>query len=161
MNEETKQVQQGTEKKAKGLTTRQKALRQWLDDNFVSGKFFSIEEVVSGFIDNEGKPYYELNTNPKIHDKCIALGKDIKAINRLQIENYIPIIKDNKGGCKLAENKEEVKAFIEELREEAKNKAIYCNVIISKTNMEGIIPLFDVNGNVLTDSKPIEVYKGQ
>lgn len=161
MEQENKQVQKGTTKKAKGLTTRQKALRQWLDDNFVQGKFFSIEEVVSGVVNEEGIPYYTLNKNPKTHDKCVSLANDIKQLNRKTIDNFIPIIKDDKGGCKLAENSEELKEFIEDLRREAKNKAIYCNTIISKTNMEGIIPLIDVQDRVieLENLKPIEVYK--
>ena len=161
MEQETKQVQQGTKRKAKGLTTRQKALRKWLDDNFVQGKFFSIEEIVRGCVDEEGKPYYALNCNARIHDKCLALANDIKQLNRKTTENFIPIVKDNKGGCKLAENEDEVKDFIEALRAEARNKAIYCNIIISKTNMEGVIPLIDFNDKPLSvdEMKPIEVYK--
>ena len=59
------------------MTTRQHALKNWLDENFVSGKFFTIEEVVVGVVDSEGKPYYTLNKNPKKHDKCIALSNDV------------------------------------------------------------------------------------
>lgn len=149
-------------KRERVLNTRQKELRKWLDDNFVSGKFFSIEEIVKDFKDEEGKPYYELNHNPKKHDRCLLLANDIKAINRLQKENFIPIVKDNKGGCKLAENKEEVKEFIEVLRAEAKNKAIYCNTIISKTNMQDMIPFIDFADRVLApdEVKPVNVYKG-
>lgn len=151
------------EKKTKPLSTRCKALRKWLEDNFVSGKFFTIEEVVEGVKDDEGKPYYELNANLRIHDKCFALSKDIKEINRKQIENFIPIIKDNKGSCKLAENKEELTEFIEDIRAEAKNKAVYCNMIISKTNMQDTIPLLDINDKVIEveDMKPVNVFMGQ
>lgn len=151
------------EKKTKPLSARCKALRKWLEENFVSGKFFTIEEVVSGFKDSEGKPYYKINHNPKYHDRCISLANDIKEINRKQIENFIPIIKDNKGSCKLAENKEELTEFIEGIRAEAKNKAVYCNMIISKTNMQDTIPLIDINDRVIEveDMKPVNVFMGQ
>ena len=57
------------------LTTRQHRLVDYLKDNFQSGRFFTIEELCAAELG------YSLNTNPKIHDKCVALGSDVRAIN--------------------------------------------------------------------------------
>ena len=71
------------------LTTRQHRLRDWLEYNFVPGRFFSIEEICKA---NLG---YVLNTNPRIHDKCAALGADVRAINWQIADRYKIIIKDS------------------------------------------------------------------
>ena len=73
--------------------------------NIIGSCVFKIEEICNAGLG------YELNHNPRIHDKCVALSNDIRAINFNIAERYIPIIKNSKGGCKLAENKEEVNAF--------------------------------------------------
>ena len=59
----------------KNLTPRQHRLVDFLKDNFQKGRFYTIEEICPA---NLG---YTLNTNPRTHDKCVALGSDIKAIN--------------------------------------------------------------------------------
>ena len=149
------------EKRQKGLTTRQHRLKDWLNDNFVSGKFFSIEEVVKGMVDKEGKPYYELNKNPRKHDKCIALSHDVRAINFNITDRYIPIIKDKKGGIKLAENEDEVKTFVGRLQKQVENQCKYYNTIIYKSKLDGTVPLFTLAGRVLAEDelKPVDAYK--
>ena len=74
-------LQELEELKNQPLATRQHRLKDFLEDNFVSGKFFTIEEIVENFKDHEGQPYYKLNTNPYTHDKCISLANDVKALN--------------------------------------------------------------------------------
>ena len=160
---EEKEVQQGTKKKAKGLTTRQRQLKDWLDENFQKGKFFSIEEVVKGVVDKDGKPCYELNQDPHKHDKCIALSHDVRQINFNITERYIPIVKDKYGGIKLAENKEEVEEFVGVMKKKVENMCKYYNTIIYKTNLDGVIPFITLGGRVLTldEMKPVEAFKGE
>ena len=74
----------------KNLTSRQHRLVDYLKDNFVSGKWFTIEELCSA---NLG---YILNTNPRVHDKCASLGADIRAINWAIASRYSIIINCNK-----------------------------------------------------------------
>lgn len=159
--EETNQVQQGTETKAKGLTTRQHRLKDWLDENFQSGKFFTIEEVVKGVVDKDGNPYYTLNTDPHQHDKCIALSHDVRQINFNVTDKYIPIIKDKKGGIKLAENKEEVEEFIKPIKKKVERQCQYYNTIIYKTSLDGTIPYINLAGRVLDENemKPVNAFK--
>lgn len=154
-------VQQGTTNKAKGLTTRQHRLKDWLDENFQQGKFFTIEEVVRGVVDSDGNPYYKLNHSPKVHDKCIALSQDVRQINFNVTDRYIPIIKDKYGSIKLAENKDEVETFVNVMKKKVENLCMYYNTIIYKTNLDGIIPLINLGGRVLTldEMKPIEAMK--
>jgi len=159
--EDKKEVQQGTEKKAKGLTTRQRRLKDWLDNNFQSGKFFSIEEVVKGVVDKDGIPYYTLNKNPHKHDKCLSLSRDVRAINFNITDRYIPIVKDTKGGIKLAENEQEIKTFVGRLQKQVENQCKYFNTIIYKSKLDGTVPLFTFAGRVLGEDeiKPVDAYK--
>ena len=72
------------------LLTRQHALKNWLEANFVSGKYFTIEEIVENVRDSEGNPYYKINKNPYTHDKCIVLSNDVKDLNwATNVERYI------------------------------------------------------------------------
>lgn len=155
-------MQELEELKNQPLTTRQHRLKDFLEDNFVSGKFFTIEEVVENFKDNEGQPYYKLNTNPYTHDKCIALANDVKALNwKTGVERYIPIVKNSKGSIKLCENREELEIYINHEKKKYEKAWKYYNHLNGLISLEGTIPFMTQANRVLKDSeiKPIEVFK--
>ena len=144
------------------MTTRQHALKNWLDENFVSGKFFTIEEVVVGVVDSEGKPYYTLNKNPKKHDKCIALTNDVREINWLiGVERYIPIMKDKNGSVKLCESKAEFDEFYNLHEKRVQRHYQYLNTLKSKVELDGYIPMINLAGRALPieEQQPIDTYK--
>ena len=143
------------EKEAK-LTPRQHRLKNYLDANFVSGKFFTIEEICNAGLG------YTLNTNPRKHDKCIALSNDVRAINWLiGVERYIPIIKDADGGVKLCESKDEFDAWYNKIDRKITRLYQYINSLKSKVEMDGYVPIINLAGRALTpeEQKPIDTYK--
>lgn len=145
----------------KKLETRQHALKNWLEANFVSGKYWTIEEIVYLVRDSEDNPYYKLNTNPYTHDKCITLSNDVKELNwHTERQRYIPIIKDKQGSIKLAENKEELEAYINGEKKKYENAFKYYNHLSSLIELEGTIPFINQANRVLEDEeiKPIEVF---
>lgn len=155
-------MQNEKQEKELKLTPRQHRLKDWLNDNFESGKFFSIEEVVKGFVNEEGKPYYKLNTNPYKHDKCIALSNDVRAINWLVgIKRYIPIIKDKKGGVKLCESKAEFDEFYNLREKRVQRHYQYLNTLKSMVEMDGYVPIINLANRVLSadEQKPIDTFK--
>ena len=160
-NEELEKIRKEREKfLTKGLTTRQHRLKDWLRDNFVSGRYFTIEEVVAGVVDTAGNPYYKLNTNPYTHDKCVALGSDVKAINWCITERYIPIVKNSKGSIKLAETKEEVEAYINAEKEKVQRKCEFLNTLASKVELDGYVVMVNHANRMLSEDemKPIDVF---
>ena len=145
----------------KQLETRCHRLKDWLEEHFVSGKFFTIEEIVNKVRDSEGNPYYVLNTNPHSHDKCIALANDVKQLNwHTERERYIPIIKDKRGAIKLCENEQELKDYVDSEKKRIENTYRYYNHLESLTKIEGTMPFINQANRVLKESeiKPIEVY---
>ena len=169
MQKNTNAIRQESEiwnmnKRTQKLITRQHDLKNWLEANFVSGKYFTIEEIVKKVCDSEGYPYYHLNKNPYAHDKCIALSNDVKALNwATNLERYIPIVKNKKGSIKLAENKEELKDFIQELKDKVENAHQYANHLQSLINLQDTLPFINLSNRVLNESeiKPIEVYANE
>ena len=148
----------------KQLETRQHRLKDWLEENFVSGKFWTIEEIVKNVRDSEGNPYYVLNTNPHVHDKCIALANDVKELNwHTGRERYIPIIKDKRGAIKLAECKKELEEYVQKEKDKIENTYKYYNHLNSLIELEGTIPFINQANRVLGDDeiKPIEVYQNE
>ena len=140
----------------RGLTTRQHRLKDWLKENFESGRYFTIEEICRAGLG------YELNTNPYIHDKCVALGNDVRDINWLAgYKRYIPILKDTKGSIKLAESKAEVDTYIQGLKDKAERYYQYANHLASLAQTDGEIPFINLNNRVLNDNEitPVEVFK--
>ena len=139
--------------------TRQHALMDWLKANFVSGRYFSIEEIVEGVKDSQGNPYYKLNTNPYKHDKCVALSSDVKDINWSITERYHIILKDRKGGCKLCESKVEFNAWKKYEQEKVETKSKYLNNLVYKESRDGTCPIINLAGNPidLNDVHPVEV----
>lgn len=145
----------------KRLETRQHALKNWLEANFVSGKYFTIEEIVANVRDSDGNPYYTLNTNPYTHDKCAVLGGDVKRLNwNTGRERYIPIIKDEKGSIKLAENKQELEKYIAKEKKKVEKAYQYYNHLNSLAELDGTMLFINQANRVLEDDemKPIEVY---
>ena len=147
--------------KTKRLITRQHALKNWLESHFESGKYFTIEKIVANVCDSEGNPYYKLNTDPRTHDKCIALSQDVKELNwATNVERYIPIIKDKRGAIKLCENKEELETYVENEKKRIENTYKYYNHLDSLTKIDGTMPFINLANRVLDESeyKAIEVY---
>lgn len=144
------------------LTTRQHRLKDFLLENFVSGKYFTIEEIVANVKDSEGKPYYKLNTNPYTHDKCVLLGADVKQMNwKTGVNCYIPIIKDSKGSIKLAENKQELTDYIDSEKKKVEQHYQYYNHLTAIADMQDTIPFINQANRVLEDDElqPVEVFK--
>ena len=155
-NKENTSVQEEIiQKEEEGLNRRQRALKRFLEDNFESGKFFTIEEVCKGVKDQDGY-WYVLNTDPYVHDKCKKLSDDVRTINWTFTDGYKVIIKDSKGGIKLAENRKEFDNWWD-----AEHKSIYLNNLKAKVERDGIVPIINQRGRVLdvAEMKPVEVYK--
>ena len=149
------------EKKETRLESRQRALKTFLEKNFESGRYFSIEEIVNGVKDKDGNYWYVLNTDLLVHDKCIKLSNDIRKINWTFTDGYKVIIKDKKGGCKYVESKEEFDAWWNEEYARVERKYQYLNNLKTKIERDGIVPLINQRGRVLDvdEMKPVEVYK--
>lgn len=138
-------------------TSRQHRLKDWLKANFVKGKFFTIEEICNAGLG------YELNTNPRIHDKCIELSNDVKELNWLAgYHKYIPIIKNSKGSIKLAESKEELETYAESEKAKVENKYQYANHLESLAQLDGTCPFMNQVDRVLESEeiKPISIFMG-
>ena len=135
------------------LEDRQHRLMDWLEENFIPSRYYSIEEIVDRVVDSEGKPYYKLNTNPYNHDKCVALSNDVRTINWTIVDRYHIILKDNKGGIKLCESKEEFEAWKEETKAPLIKKLGYLSNLEWKEKREGTMPLINLKNRVLSGSE--------
>lgn len=94
MNETTLDELWEKEQEQSSLKTKHHILKNWLENNFVSGKYFSIEEIIENVRYADGTPLFKLNTNPKIHDKCIKLSKMVKDLNWAK-KTSLPVIEPN------------------------------------------------------------------
>lgn len=141
------------------LSTRCWCLKKFLEDNFKSGYYFSIEELVENVRDANGLPYYKLNKNPYTHDKCVALGSDIKAINWNCNQGYKIIIKNEKGGAKLCESEEELNAWRDAELKKVEKKYQYLNNLKWKADRDGTMPILNQNLKPVEDLKVVDVYK--
>lgn len=141
----------------KNLTTRQHRLVDYLKNNFESGRFFTIEELCGADLG------YVLNTNPKIHDKCVALGNDIRAINWAIGDRYSIIIKDSKGGAKLCESQKEFDDWRDYEKSKLEAKYQYLNNLKYKAEQHDTLPLLNLNERALEDNEYafVEVFKGE
>ena len=141
----------------KNLTTRQHRLIDYLEDNFEKGKYFSIEEICKSGLG------YELNSDPYSHDKCVALGNDIRQINWKIGARYSIIVKDKKGGCKLCESKEELETWREEEKKPLIRKLEYLNNLEYKASFHDQVLLVNLNDRALTEEEyePTKVFKGE
>ena len=145
----------------KKLTSEHHLLKNYLEAHFVSGKYFTIEEIVANVKDSEGKPIFTLNTRPQTHDRCIKLANMVKELNwATNVERYIPIVKDKNGGIKLAENKAELEDFIKGLKHKVENANKYANHLQSIIDLQDTMPFINLANRCLNEDemKPIEVY---
>ena len=146
----------------KKLTSEHHLLKNFLEQHFVSGKFFTIEEIVENVRNSEGEPIFILNTKPTTHDKCVKLANMVKELNwATNVERYIPIIKDKKGSIKLCENEEELRGYIESETKRIENTYKYYNHLKSLIAVDGTIPFINLANRVKDDDelKPIEIYQ--
>ena len=135
------------------LNTRQHNLKNWLEDNFESGRYFTIEEIC-----NAGIGYY-LNTDPKSHDKCITLSHDVKKLNyATNVERYIPIIKDKKGSIKLCESKQELTDFVDKEFKRLENTYKYLNHLKGLEEVDGTVPCINLADRALSPEEVKEVH---
>ena len=141
----------------KNLTPRQHRLVDYLKDNFESGRYFSIEELCGADLG------YVLNNDPKCHDKCVALGNDIRQINWRIGSRYSIIVKDKKGGCKLCESQQELDDWVEEERKPVIKKLEYLNNLEYKASWQDTAPLVNLNDRALDidEIEYVDVFKGE
>lgn len=139
------------------LNARQHRLVDWLKDNFVSGRYYTIEEICDADLG------YVLNKNPRIHDKCASLSADIRAINWAIAQRYSIIIKDDKGSCKLAESKTEFDAWKQKEKDKVEKKYQYLNNLEYKADRDGTMPIINLNDRALEDHEYdfVKVFKGE
>ena len=136
------------------LDNRQHRLVDWLKEHFVSGKYYSIEEIVENFRDENDKPYYKLNTdNPRNHDKCVCLSNDVRTINWSITDRYHIILKDKKVGCKLCESKEEFDNWVEETKAPLIKKLGYLSTLNWKEKRDGTMPIVNLANRVLKEDE--------
>lgn len=162
IEEEYLEKKQKQDVKPTRLERRQLALKNFLEKNFESGKFFSIEEICNGVKDENGDYWYVLNNyDPYNHDKCATLSNDIRKINWTFTDGYKLIIKNSKGGCKYAENRAEFDAWWNEEHERIEKKYQYLNQLKAKVERDGIIPLVNLHDRALgiNEMKPVDVFK--
>jgi len=146
------------------LNTRQWRLKDWLEKNHISGKYWSIEEIVENVKFTNGENCYRLNTNPHIHDKCAALGADVKAINWDCEEGQKIIIKDRYGGVKLAETEYEFNEWRLQQLDKLEKSYKYLNNLKWKAKRDGTMPILNQALNPVDPNKnlkPIECYIGK
>lgn len=144
------------------LTTEHHLLKTFLEKNFVSGKYFTIEEIVEKVRYSDGTPLFKLNTKPTTHDKCVKLGKMVKELNwRIGVERYIPIIKNSKGSIKLCENAQELSDYVAKEKKKLEKQFMYYNRLNSIKFVDGYALFINQANRVLDDEeiKPIEVFK--
>ena len=140
-----------------GINTRQWVLKMWLEKNFVKGRYYSIEEICEKVMYN-GEHLYQLNKNPRIHDKCLLLSDDVRAINWNNVDGYKIIIKDEKGGIKLCESKQELDNWLNDEIASMEIKYQYLNNIKAKAKWEGVIPIINKADNPVKEYKAIDVF---
>lgn len=152
-----KKLKERQEFLTKNLTPRQHRLVDYLKDNFVSGKYFSIEEIC------ESELGYELNKNPYTHDKCVSLGNDIRQINWAIGSRYSIIVKDKKGGCKLCESKQEFDEWKQSELAPLERKLKYLNNLEYKASLDDTMPIINLNDRALEDNELefVSIYKGE
>lgn len=153
VQEEYEKLLAKTEKKPQAnLNTRQWVLKMWLESNFQSGRYFSIEEVVEG-VRLYGEPLYELNKNPRIHDKCLLLSQDVNAINECVVNGYKIIVKNEQGGIKLCESQREFDEWYFRVTAPLFKTLKRMNLLKWKTKWDGTMPLLNKAGNPVPEKK--------
>lgn len=121
---------------SKNIELRQKLLVNFLQDNFIKGRFFSILEIVRCVRYPDGSPCYNYNMDPYIHDHCAVLSSDVRAINWATDEGCKIIVKDKKGGVKLCESVEEFNTWRNHELEPLEKKWKYLNNLKFKKSLD-------------------------
>ena len=137
-------------------TNEQKALNDYLIENFEYGKWFTIEEICANVKDDLGFNIFELNKNPKCHDKCVKLSKMVKDINYNYDDQQKLIIKNKQGSIKFAETKEEFDAWRNAELNKLEKKWKYLNSLRWKEKQDGTTPLYTDTLNKNKDNKTID-----
>lgn len=140
------------------LETRQWRLKDYLDEKRGQG-FITIEQVCRDLPE-----WYQLNTDPYNHDKCIALSNDVRKINWCIEDGYQIIIKNSKGSVKYAETKEEFDEWLRKEREKIEPKYQYLNNLVWKSKQDGIMPIINKANNPvdIDNLKDVKVFiKGE
>lgn len=143
------------DEKPKGLTTRQWRLKDYLEFHRGEG-YITIEQVCRDL-----SQLYELNTDPRNHDKCIALSNDVRAINWNNVDGYQIIIKDSRGAIKYAETLEEFESWRQKELDKLTPKYQYLNNLKFKAKQDGSMPLYNKALNPVGEElKEVKVFKG-
>ena len=115
------------------LNSRQHRLKDWLHENFVSGKYFTIEEICNAGLG------YELNTNPRIHDKCVALSNDVKQLNwRPMLKDTYRLLKTKKVLSNFAKQNKNSKILSQRKKERLKKR------VNTKTTLNHLFKLMEL-----------------
>jgi len=140
------------------LTTREWVLKNWLEHHFISGRYWSIEEICDLVKDRDGNNAYKLNTDPYKHDKCIELSNDVREINWSVEEGYKIIVKDSKGGIKLCESREEFDTWRNNELAKIEPKWKFLNNLKWKAERDGTVPIYNQAMNENKDNNVVKVY---
>lgn len=139
------------------LNERQKALKEFLEVNFRSGKFFTIEEICSSVM--VGNDFaYSYNRNPYTHDKCVCLSNDVRAINWSMADDYKIIVKDKKGSVKLCENEQEFNEWRDKEMRPVLKKLKYLWNLKYKNDTDGEVQFIDQDGDSIENPSPLDVF---
>ena len=142
-------------KKAVELTPRQWALKRFLDDG-VYEHWYSKEEICEALPE-----HYQLNHDPRIHDKCIAIYNDFKVL-QTQAPIIQKIIVSNKKGQIKFGNREETKAYCDNLHSKAMRLLELESQLIRKAELDGQMRINngEVEPDVISpDSKARDYYR--
>lgn len=134
-------------------------LKRWLEEHFVSGRFYTIEELCDNVVDNIGRKLFKYNTDLRNHDKSIQLSNAIRKINWSITDGYKIIIKDSKGSAKLCESEQEFNEWKEKEMKRLLPKWQYLNNLTWKAERDGTIPIYNQAMNENKDNKVVKVYQ--
>ena len=141
----------------KELNIRQLILKIWLEKNFVKGKFFSIEEVCEKCV-YKGEQLYKLNKNLRIHDKCAMLSEDVRTINWCTTNGYKIIVKNEQGGIKLCESKDEFDDWYDREYQKVEQKYQYLNTLKAKTKWDGTMRIIDEKNHPVKNYEYVDIF---
>lgn len=140
------------------LTTEQYILKSWLENHFISGRYYTIEEICENVVDKNGKHIFTLNENPYNHDKCIKLSNMRRKINWNCNDGYKIIIANEKGSIKLCENEKEFNEWKQHEMDKLLPKWQYLNNLKWKADRDGQVPIYNQALNENKDNKITKVY---
>jgi len=134
-------------------------LKRWLEEHFISGRYYTIEELCDNVVDSNGNKLFKYNTDLRNHDKSISLSNAIRTINWSITDGYKIIIKDSKGSAKLCESEQEFNAWKEKEMKRLLPKWQYLNNLKWKAERDGTIPIYNQRLNENKDNNVVNVYQ--